>query len=125
MKQTGYSLDQISSYTKASSLSSVIYEIVSSWAWFDKKTLGSQLIDAVDSIAANIAEGYGRYHKKDKIKFYFNARGSLYESIHWINKTKERKLVSQKNSVIIDQILSELPKEINSLIILTNKNLKY
>ncbi|MCK4639103.1 MAG: four helix bundle protein, partial [Bacteroidales bacterium] len=26
--------------------------------------------EAADSISANIAEGFGRYHKKDKIKFY-------------------------------------------------------
>jgi len=38
------------------------------WDYFAKKTVGEQFIDAVDSISANIAEGFGRYHKKDKIK---------------------------------------------------------
>ncbi|WP_457603242.1 four helix bundle protein [Nitratifractor sp.] len=46
--------------------------------------IGSQFIRAVDSIGANIAEGYGRYHYRDSMKFYYNARGSLWESKHWL-----------------------------------------
>jgi len=35
---------------------------------------------------ANIAEGYGRYHYLDSLKFYSNARGSLNETLgHLIN----------------------------------------
>ncbi|MBA4411197.1 MAG: four helix bundle protein [Bacteroidota bacterium] len=45
-----------------------------------QKTIGAQFIEAADSISANIAEGFGRYHKKDKIKFYYYSRGSTFES---------------------------------------------
>ena len=41
--------------------------------------IGNQFLDAVDSIGANIAEGFGRYHYRDSLKFYYNSRGSLYE----------------------------------------------
>jgi len=34
-----------------------------------RKTVGEQFVDAVDSISANIAEGFGRYHKKIKLNF--------------------------------------------------------
>jgi len=38
------------------------------------------------SVTANIAEGYGRYHYLDSLKFYSNARGSLNETLgHFIN----------------------------------------
>ena len=57
--------------------------------------LGSQLLRAVDSIGANIAEGYGRFHYKDKIRFYYNARGSLWESKHWIYLVYKRELIEK------------------------------
>jgi len=41
--------------------------------------LCSQLRDAAISITGNIAEGFGRGHKKDKINFYLFARGSSQE----------------------------------------------
>lgn len=59
-----YSLKEISAYTKSSNISDKIHSIVSSWEWFDKQTLGTQIVRSVDSVSANIAEGFGRYHKK-------------------------------------------------------------
>ena len=120
-----FSLKEISAYKKSSDLSNKIYSVVSAWQWFDKQTLGSQIVRSVDSISANIAEGFGRYHKKDKIKFFYNARGSAFESIHWLEKATERKLIPTKEIASLTIIFQELPKEINSLILLTNKNLKY
>lgn len=56
---------------------------------------GDQFLSAADSVQANIAEGQGRYHYKDKMKFEFNARGSLYESLSWSEILLERELISQ------------------------------
>jgi len=58
--------------------------------WQDKKIMGDQFISSIDSIGANIAEGFGRYHYLDKNKFNYNARGSLLEAIYWIDILKER-----------------------------------
>ena len=41
--------------------------------------LCGQMREAAISISANIAEGFGRWHKKDKINFYFYSRGSACE----------------------------------------------
>ena len=56
--------------------------------------IGQQFLSAVDSIGANIAEGFGRYHYLDSVRFYYNARGSLWESKHWAELLMERELIS-------------------------------
>jgi len=61
-----------------------------------KIAIGRQFLELTDSIGANIAEGYGRYHYLDKIKFYYYSRGSLSESGHWVDILFERKLVSEE-----------------------------
>jgi four helix bundle protein len=109
-------LKNINAYQVGSELSDYAWEVVSKWEWFAKRTVGIQFIDAVDSIAANITEGFGRFHKKDKQKFYYNSRGSVYESIHWCQKAYERSLITKKQNDHILEELRELPREINSLI---------
>jgi len=48
--------------------------------------MATQVRASAKSITANIAEGYGRYHYLDSLKFYSNARGSLNETLsHYIN----------------------------------------
>lgn len=118
-------LKDLTSYKIAVDLSSYIWDIVSKWDWFNKKTLGSQWVEAIDSIGGNIAEGFGRFHKKDKVKFYYNARATVYESIHWKDRASERELISEKENDYISTRINNLPKEINNLIGLTMKNLKY
>jgi len=70
--------------------------------WQIKKVIGDQFIRAIDSIAANIAEGYGRYHYLEKIKFYYYSRGSLLEVKHWSFLIYRRKIITKD---IFDSIL--------------------
>jgi len=63
-------LKDIDCYKRALLLSNYIWELVIKWDWFAKKTVGVQFVEAVDSISSNIAEGFGRYGKRDKSKFY-------------------------------------------------------
>ncbi|OGH47821.1 MAG: hypothetical protein A3A51_03760 [Candidatus Levybacteria bacterium RIFCSPLOWO2_01_FULL_39_10] len=116
--------EQINAYGVANELSDFIWNLVSKWNWFSKKTIGIQYVTAIDSIAGNIAEGFGRFHKKDKEKFYYNARGSLFESIHWTQKSKKRNLINQKDYTYIASELDKLPREINWLIKITEVKLK-
>ncbi len=52
----------------------------------EKYDMAAQIRACSKSITANIAEGYGRYHYLDSLKFYSNARGSLNETLgHLIN----------------------------------------
>jgi len=104
-------------------LSNYVWDIVIKWDWFAKKHVGGQFVEAADSISANIAEGFGRYHKKDKIKFYRYSQGSVKESFDWNEKSKVRKLLNDEQYHHILGELQKLPKEINQQINLTNKKL--
>jgi len=116
-------LRDITAYKIASELSDYIWNLILEWEWFSRKTIGCQWVESTDSIAANLAEGFGRFHKKDKQKFYYNSRGSVYESAHWCKKATIRKLISKEEENHIMEELRKLPKEINSLIKYTEEKL--
>jgi four helix bundle protein len=56
------------------------YELAGSLPKHEKYNLASQLRRSALSSVLNIAEGYGRYHYLDKIRFFYVARGSLTET---------------------------------------------
>ncbi|MBP6978157.1 MAG: four helix bundle protein [Bacteroidales bacterium] len=116
-------LNDLSSYKLAYNLSNYIWQVVIKWNYFEKDTVGKQLVRAADSISANIAEGFGRYSKKDKIKFFRISQGSIKETLDWNEKSKTRGLIGHDE---YDKILAELlqlEKEINHLIKFTNEKL--
>ena len=117
-------LNDIESYRIAFKLSNYVWDLVIKWDYFAKDTVGKQFVKAVDSISANIAEGFGRYSKKDKIKFFRYSFGSLYESLDWNEKSHVRKLLNEEEYSYIFSELIKLPKAINSLILFTNKKLQ-
>ena len=116
-------LNDIEAYRIGFNLSNSVWKIVVSWKNFERDTIGKQFARAVDSISANIAEGFGRYSKKDKISFYRYARASVYECLDWTEKARIRGIISQNQYDLIFQELQKLPKSINSLIKYTNDHL--
>jgi len=46
----------------------------------ERYNLAHQMRKAAVSAVLNIAEGYGRYHYLDSLRFYYSARGSLDET---------------------------------------------
>lgn len=100
-------------YQNAMTIAEEIWNIVISWEYFAKNSLGRQWVNAVDSIGQNIAEGYGRYHFRDAKNFYYYARGSLFESLSILRKASNRKLVTC-------EAFDKLQKEHKDLIIRLN-----
>jgi len=117
-------LKDIGAYRASFHLSNDVWKIVTSWDYFSKDTVGKQWVRAVDSISANVAEGFGRYTKKDKIRFYRYSFGSLKESFDWTEKARRRFLLTEGQYKEIMKELKKLPKELNSLIKYTNDKLK-
>ena len=116
-------LNALNVYKTAFNLSNFVWDVVIKWNYFAKNTVGEQFVKAMDSISANIAEGFGRYSKKDKIKFYRYSNGSLKECFDWNQKSKKRKLLSDKEYDYIFGELQKLPKGLNQLIQFTNQKL--
>jgi four helix bundle protein len=118
------SIDKIEAYNKALTFSNLLWDEVIKFDYFEKNSVGLQLVRAADSVSANIAEGFGRYHKKDKIKFYQYAKGSALECYDWLLKCKHRKLLNDSQLQSYIETVQNLPKSINYLIKYTNDNLK-
>ncbi|MFC1613583.1 four helix bundle protein [Patescibacteria group bacterium] len=106
-------LNDIDVYKISFNLSNYVWDVVIGWDYFAKDTLGKQFARAIDSISANIAEGFGRYSKKDKIKFYRYSSGSIKECLDWNEKARVRKLLTDEQYQDIFSQLTLLPKLTN------------
>ena len=98
-------LEDFKVYNLAMDLGEEVYSIVIKWDYFDKDTAGKQLVRAVDSIAANLSEGMGRYHYKERKHFSYYSRGSLFETKTWLTKASNRNLIQKE---LIEQLLRDI-----------------
>ena len=110
-------LKDLEVYRLARELSAMAWQIYDKLDWQDKKTMGDQFIRSADSVGANIAEGYGRFHYLDKIRFYYNSRGSLLESVaHWSELLYERERITEEQLATFKKVASQLHLKLNNLI---------
>ncbi len=123
MKDNFVDFTDLTAYKLSFDLSNLVWDTVIEWDYFTKDTIGKQLVRSTDSISANIAEGFGRYTKKDKIHFYRYSFGSLKETKSWLDKSIKRDLINKKQYDEFNVFIEKLPKEINTLIKYTSKNL--
>jgi four helix bundle protein len=78
-------LEQLDAWVKAKSFALKVYrKILPALPPEEKWGLAQQLRRSATSIPANIAEGYGRYYYQDNVRFCYNARGSLEETLSHI-----------------------------------------
>jgi four helix bundle protein len=117
-------LNDIQAYKAAFKFSNDVWSVVARWDYFAKDTLGKQFCRAADSVSANIAEGFGRYNKREKIHFYRIALGSVWECLDANEKAKKRQLISVETYGAFLAVLRDLPKLINQLIKYTNLTLE-
>ena len=92
--------------------------------WQQKKIIGDQWITSVDSVGANIAEGFGRFHYLDKNKFNYNARGFLLESIHWTKLLFERNMIPEQEFNFLLGSQNDLLIRLNAFIRSTKSQVK-
>ena len=101
----GLRLEDLEVYKVSMEIGDLVWQIVMKWEYFERKTLGAQFVDAADSIAFNISEGYGRFHFKENKNFCYYSRGSAKETLTGVHKAKARNLISEEEFLILTQKL--------------------
>ena len=85
---------------------------------FEKYDLASQIRRASVSLTNNMAEGHGRYHYPDQIRFFLHSRGSLEELVDDLNVCLDENYVSS------DEV-AKRKEEARSVLALINGYLRY
>lgn len=114
-------LTDLDVYNLAEKLSDMVWTDYDSWPEKAQRTLGYQVIRSSDSIAANLAEGYGRFTPADRKLFYRYARGSFEETKTWLRKLSRRDLITSQRSKEYNIIIDELGPKLNAFINATKK----
>ncbi len=84
----------------------------------ERYELYSQILRASRSATANIAEGWGRYHFKDNIKFLVNARGSVAEIL-------DHGIEAKSWDYISDETLKEIRNQTTRCLQVINGYIRY
>ena len=109
-----YNLEDLDVYQLAEKFGDEIWFIVDDWDYFAKDTIGKQMARSADSISANIAEGYGRYHYKENRNFCYFSRGSIIETKSWLKKSKTRELLSEEQFNLLYEKLQTIHFKLNA-----------
>jgi len=112
MERTNFEKLQV--YQLSEKIADSIWNIVITWDSLAKDTVGKQIVRSADSIGANIAEGSGRGSHQDNRRFVRMARGSLYETMHWLRRSYMRKLLSQAEVKKLQVLIEELTPKLNA-----------
>lgn len=78
--------------------------------------LFEQIESACTSVAMNIAEGKGRYSKKEFVHFLYIARGSLFETVTLLIIFKNRQWITENTLETFKEDASQIGKMLNALI---------
>ncbi|MDX9907872.1 MAG: four helix bundle protein [Mariniphaga sp.] len=109
-------VEELEIYKLAMDLGDEVWRNVNQWDDFNRDTIGKQLVRSVDSVAANISEGFGRYHFKESNHFNYYARGSLYETKTWLTKSYHRNLLTEEEFNRYMELIKVLGIKLNNYI---------
>src|ERR1051325_3565236 len=113
-RMTRMAFEQLDVYRLSERLSDAIWDLVEDWNHFARDTVGKQIVRAADSVGANIAEGTGRGTARDNCRFIQTARGSLYETVHFLRRAFKRSLLAAGHVRELQPLLNELGPRLNA-----------
>ena len=109
-------LEDLTLLKNAEEIADDIWRFVTKWDRFVQDTIGKQLVRAVDSIGANIAEAFGRFHYGEKINFLYYARGSIFETKYWLNRAIGRNLIDSESHQAYSATLTDIARQLNNFV---------
>ena len=105
--------EELKVYQLAETLADEIWNVVAKWEHFAKSTVGQQIVRSADGVGACLAEGGGRGTAQDNRRFIGMARGSLYETKHWLRRAFKRKLLTKPQTDELKGIMDNLTPALN------------
>jgi len=110
----GTTFEDLKILQDAENIADDIWNQVNQWKPFAREVVGKQLARAADSIGANIAEAFGRFHYGEKLNFLYYARGSLFETKYWLNRALKRQLLTGEQQQTYANHLATLARQLNA-----------
>ena len=104
----------IVAWQKAHQFVLLVYRATKAYPDFEKFGLGSQFQRAAVSIPANIAEGYKKISRADKLRFYNIAQGSLEECRYYIILSKDLGYINENDYELLAISIEECSKTLNA-----------
>jgi four helix bundle protein len=93
-----------------------ISELIKTFPPEEKYRLSDQIIRSSRSIGNNIAEGHGRFHYIDSVKFFLNARGSASETIDHLYVALDEGYITTEIFNKLNKLCEDCSKLINGYI---------
>ena len=114
METVAFSFENIVVWKKAHQFTCLVYSITRNFPEEEKFGLTSQFRRAAVSIGANIAEGYKKLSKADKLRFLNISEGSLAECRNYIILARDLEYIDEKQYVELYFALEEASKLLTS-----------
>jgi len=112
------SFTELETWKQARKIRMLVSELVKRFPSEEKFRLTDQIIRCSRSIGNNIAEGHGRFHYQDNIRFCIIARGSLSETLdHFI--------VAKDENYIREDVFDNFQKEYDQCLKLLNGYIQF
>jgi four helix bundle protein len=119
-----FKFEELEIWKEAIKFASNVYRVTNTFPAEERFGLTRQLRDAAISISLNIAEGSGRYHNKDFVRFLQIAIGSLYEVVSGLFIAKNEEYISDKDFKNAYSEAEKIAKMINAFISYLRRNKK-
>jgi four helix bundle protein len=117
MKEVKFSFEELEVWKKAVTFSTEVIQVAENIQTNRKHfKLIEQLESSSTSIALNIAEGKGRFSKKEFVRFLYIARGSLFETITLLIIFKNLNFIAEEQLMHLKTNGDEIGKMITGLI---------
>lgn len=110
------SLEDLRILQLAEEIADEVWRVTLKWDAYARQVVGKQMTRATDSIGANIAEAFGRFHYGEKIRFLYFARGSLFEAKYWLNRASSRQLMPAADAQEWAATLNSLARQLNAFV---------
>ena len=118
------SFEEMPVWQKSMDLSVSIFRLTETLPKKEDYGLTSQIRRSALSVPGNVAEGFGRKHTKEKLNFYYDARGSLAETKSHLIYGHRIGYFPNANYNILVTLIEDIAKELNMLISSLAKTVK-